>query len=275
MMHKDNVVCAVKVAGKVLRESDGTVSLPFGCEYSILIKNLNSVRAMISVTVDGTVATEGTRLIIAANSSIELERYIRNGNLQSGNRFKFIERSADVEGHRGIGVEDGLIRVEAWKEHVQKFVDIPVPRYYDDPIPVPRPYYPPYPRPRRPWPMRPMAAGRPSLSASLRGGDPRMARSSPTPTQDSARSMRTETVMAAAGITVPGSESQQQFYSSSGFALEPQSVVLVLKLVGQVAGMPVEQPVTVDRKPECQTCGKVNKGDAQFCSRCGTALVLV
>jgi len=37
----------------------------------------------------------------------------------------------------------------------------------------------------------------------------------------------------------------------------------------------VETPITVDRKPECVTCGKVNKAVNKFCSECGTALVLI
>ena len=82
MMYNDKVVAAIKVNGQVLRESGDTVILPFGCEYSILAKNLNSVRAQISVSVDGQDATEGTRLIIAPNGSVELERFIRAGNLR-------------------------------------------------------------------------------------------------------------------------------------------------------------------------------------------------
>jgi hypothetical protein len=77
------------------------------------------------------------------------------------------------------------------------------------------------------------------------------------------------------GITVPGSQSQQQFYSAAGFALEPQSVVIVLRLRGEIGGKVVAAPVTVHSKPTCQTCGKVNRPTEQFCGRCGTALLIV
>src|SRR6185503_8982520 len=102
----------------ILRESDSSVSLPFGCEYSILVKNLNSVRAQIAVSIDGKDAVG--RMVIAPNSSIELERFVQNGNLEAGNRFRFIERTAGIEKHRGIGADDGLIRIEGWREKVTR-----------------------------------------------------------------------------------------------------------------------------------------------------------
>ena len=99
---QDKIVTAIKVGGKVLRENGDTVTLPFGGEYSILVKNLNSVRTQVTISVDGTDAAG--KLVIGPNSSMELERFIRNGNLATGNRFKFIERTAEVEAHRGIKV---------------------------------------------------------------------------------------------------------------------------------------------------------------------------
>ena len=230
---QDKIVTAIKVGGKVLRENGDTVTLPFGSEYSILVKNLNSVRTQVTISVDGTDAAG--KLVIGPNSSLELERFIRNGNLETGNRFKFIERTAEVEAHRGITVDDGLIRVEAWREQVT------VPRYRDEILS----------RPRASVDLQAFAALDASFSAPM------------------------DFAFGAAGITVPGSASQQRFIAVSGFPLEKQSTVIVLRLRGEVAGQRVEQPVTVDRKPECSTCGKTNAALSQFCSQCGTALVLI
>jgi hypothetical protein len=118
MMYSQKLVACVKVDGKILRESGDSVTIPFGSEYSVLIKNLNSVRVQVKVSVDGQDATEGTWLIVQPNASIELERFIRNGNLSRGNRFKFIERTGKIEQHRGIGSDDGLIRIEYKTEKV-------------------------------------------------------------------------------------------------------------------------------------------------------------
>lgn len=59
-MYHQKLVCCVKVGGKVLRESGDSVNIPFGSEYSILLKNLNSVRIQAKVFIDGQDATEGT-----------------------------------------------------------------------------------------------------------------------------------------------------------------------------------------------------------------------
>jgi rRNA maturation endonuclease Nob1 len=83
--------------------------------------------------------------------------------------------------------------------------------------------------------------------------------------------MHTDHVMdsAAPGITVAGSESRQQFHSVADFPVEQQSVVIVLRLMGAIAGTPVSQPVTVGTKLNCSTCGRVSKSDQRFCGVCG------
>ncbi len=269
MMHADNLVAAIKVNGQVLRESNGEVCLPFGCEYSILIKNLNSVRVQVSVSVDG-VSASGENIIILPNSDLELERFIRDGNLQSGNRLKFIERTANIEAHRGVKVDDGIVRVEGWRERL-----IPPPAY------VP-PYYTPYPPTYR-GPLRGGNATygalgprpRPHLSAkSASSGGPRP--SHPTSRgRSEERGNMTRGSMGNPGITVPGSESGQRFYSAMGFPMESQSSVLVLHLRGQVGAAIVTEPLTVDFSPICSTCGKTNRQKNKFCFDCGTALQLI
>src|ERR1700676_3599318 len=101
MVYSPNkVVACIKVDGKVLREDGNVVTLPFGSEYHIFIKNLNPTRIKVRVSVDGTDATEGTWLVVEPISDLELERFIRSANMDRGNRFKFIERTSDIEEHR-------------------------------------------------------------------------------------------------------------------------------------------------------------------------------
>jgi hypothetical protein len=270
MTFKENFVVVVKCGGKVLREIDSTVTLPFGSEYSILIKNLNSVRAQVKVSVDGIDATESTHLVIAPNSDIELERFIRNGNLLAGNRFKFIERTDQIETHRGAKVDDGLIRVEAWAERVQPVLDVPIIRYYERPIP----YWhgqPPViqfiPVQQWPWDTQPWCNNTASYGAHTgNSGKTGVLRSAnfnvgAQISQDSCD----------AGITVPGSESSQTFHTVSGFPLEFQSRVIVLRLRGQVGRVLAAKAVTVKYKPKCTVCGHVNKSRSKFCGNCGAA----
>ena len=118
MMYESKLAVALKSAGKVLREFKDTVYVPFGSEYSIFVKNMNSVRALVSVSIDGEDVGDGTQFIVDANDSVDIERFIKDGNFNKGNRLKFIERNEAVEDHRGIGVEDGLVRVEFQFERI-------------------------------------------------------------------------------------------------------------------------------------------------------------
>lgn len=115
MMHKKNLVAAIRVNEKVLRESNDRVELPFGSEYSILLKNLDTVRQQVQIQIDGK-ETSGW-IVLNPGEKQNLERFPRN-NLSEGNRFKFIERTEAIETHRGIGAEDGLIRIEFKREIV-------------------------------------------------------------------------------------------------------------------------------------------------------------
>ena len=289
MMYSNRFIASLKVGGKILRENSGAVSLPFGSEYEILLKNLNSRRAMCKVTVDGVDATEGTKLILPANGSLSLERFIKNGNLKAGNRFKFIERTNQIENHRGIKENDGLIRVEFWAE--KEVVEQPIVRnkYYDNWVPVDRPYWPYHPH----W-----YYGQPTiycnsnltgnigsaqtttsgLAGSVSGGlgdaqGGKFLRSALGSVGSSQiMAMNCSAPVNDTGITVAGSKSNQEFQSSWGFETESNSQVIVLQLRGVVGDAPVQKAVTVDFKPTCPTCGKVNKISHQFCSGCGTNL---
>jgi hypothetical protein len=271
----NKVVACLKVDGKILREDKNVVTLPFGSEYNIFIKNLNATRIKVKVTVDGTDATEGTWLVVDPNSDLNLERFIRAGNMDKGNRFKFIERTAEIEEHRGIKADDGLIRIE-YQVEKPKPVVIEVEEHHHHHDHWERPY----PRPWRgsPWTLskstdsrsrRPSASGSaqrkslggPVSSSSVRGmgyGDQ---------TMDSLSLNDT-------GITVPGSESNQKFHWTEGFETGP-SEVIVLQLRGVLAGKMATKAVTVETKLHCITCGKSSKSSEKFCGQCGTALQII
>jgi hypothetical protein len=111
-MFKNKFIVCIKVNGKILRDIKDIVKLPFGTEFTILLKNLNIVRAQVSVFVDGISVTENVYLVIEPNTEFELTRFIKNGNLKQGNAFRFIEMTEGIEKHRGVKTEDGLVRVE-------------------------------------------------------------------------------------------------------------------------------------------------------------------
>jgi len=259
MMYKNKLAIALKSAGKVLREFKDEVYVPFGSEYSIFIKNLNSVRALVTVSVDGEDVGEGTKFVIDANDSIDLERFIKNGNYEAGNRFKFIERTDAIEDHRGIGIEDGLVRVEF---QFEKPVTV---NYYNN-------YNPPY---NDYW----HNSGGGFLRGSCTGD---VGRGQVTYTSNTTLSSNTASVNVSNnnindnGITVPGSISDQKFVNAGWFPVETETHVVVLKILGETKdNVQVKRPVTVRAKPTCETCGTKNRATAKFCVECGTSLQIV
>lgn len=272
MMYKNQFVAAIKAGGKVLREVGDTVYLPFGCEYSILLKNLNTVRAEVKISIDDEDVLGGNTIVVGPNSDVEIERFLKD--LDKGNRFKFIERSASVEQHRGVGAGDGLIRIE-WQ------FERPIPR---------TPFFN-----NQPWIVASggtSASGLYNINGALRGVDYSAGESTRSmaayatnatlqdmgiSAQAAHDGMATMDWMPAndVGITVPGSLSNQKFTTVASFPLEDQKHVVVLQLKGETKDNKITAPVTVKAKPKCVTCGKVNKATSKFCSNCGTSLEIV
>jgi hypothetical protein len=252
MMYNQKLVASIKANRKVLREFKDTVYIPFASEYSILIKNLNTVRAVVNVFIDGEDQTPGG-LVLNAGQEVDLERSIKNGNLTEGNRFKFIERTGAVEQHRGIKLEDGIVRIEYQFERPPISVNT-MPAYQWNSV------------------LRGIQAG--SITASGSSGFPNSATYSST-----SASLNSVNVSAQsfndAGITVAGSKSTQSFTTTHVGALEAEKHSIVLKLLGETPdNKPVYEAVTVKAKPKCTTCGKQNKATAKFCTECGTHLTI-
>jgi len=240
MMYESKLAAAIKVSGKVLREFKDTVHIPFGSEYTVLLKNLNTTRAVVNVFIDGENAVPGG-LVVDPGREIDLERWIKNGNLSEGNRFKFIERTGSVEQHRGIGIEDGLVRIEFQFEQ------------------PPRPIT---------WNTSNINSVYPQ-GGILRGFDnAHYGVTCSSATYDATSVNSSHSLLNDVGITVPGSHSTQKFSTAYVGALESTKHSMVFKLLGGT--MP--KPITVKHKPKCVTCGKQNKATAKFCIECGTAL---
>jgi hypothetical protein len=274
MMYNQKFVTCIKSSGKILRENKENVFIPFGKEYTILLKNLNSVRAQVRISIDGTDATEGVSLVIQPNSELELKRFIKNGNMDEGNGFKFIEKTTVIEQHRGSKIDDGLIRIEFQFE--KPYVYNPGILYNNN----------------NHW----YGGGSPTIGGGyLRGVctnssnaayteaysatasmDSVVASAAPATATSEIQSVNNVSVQNEAGITVPGSKTEQKFVQAAWFQLEVEKHVMILHLLGETeSGKKVEQAVTVKSKPKCSTCGKLNKANAKFCSGCGTALEII
>jgi hypothetical protein len=289
MMYQSKLVASLKANGKILREFKDTVYIPFGSEYSFLLKNLHTQRAVVNIFIDGDNIVEGG-LVLDPGREVDLERYVKNGNLSAGNKFKFIERTAAIEnGPRGVKLEDGLIRIEFQYEQPR-----PVFNINNNFL-----HYPPGVRgmtSEYPGVIDKFSAGSPgtwiqasgatystNVGGAMRGvdfsnGESVKATAAAAINKVAPDAMEMHDGMATCdwndvGITVPGSRSDQKFSHVTMGAMETEKHSMVIKLLGETPdNKPVLQPVTVERKPECVTCGKKNKAHAKFCVECGTAL---
>lgn len=261
MMYNNSLAVAIKVGGKILREFKDTVYIPYGCEYEVLIKNLNTKRVLVHMTIDGKEMLDDG-LVIDPGKEVTLERSINNGNLNTGNRFKFIERSADIEAHRGIGIEDGLIVFN------YQFEEYYYGGLYSGINGMWNTVYGPNPAPLYNSTLR---------SSGIMGIASTAAQNSVVTSQGMASSTLSGTVPTSdVGITVPGSISNQQFSTVKSFTLEATKHSMVLKILGETAeNKVIREPVTVKQKPKCSSCGRNNKHNAKFCSNCGTSLIII
>ncbi len=269
MTYKDQFVAEVKVNGKILRVKDESVYLPFGSEYSILLKNLNSRRASITISIDSEDVLDGQSLILEANSSTEVEGFLR-GNVAK-NRFKFIHKTEKIQEHRGDKADDGMIRIEfAYekvipKPEIRKVIEeVHHNHYYHNSVKFD--YY----CPNTDWTVQHFS--------TLYNGGPRDISSDETMcgstvTMDSLGVQLYSAPLDEEGITVKGSEITQQYqYSSIGELEQSEVIVIRLKGISPQTQTRVHHAVTVKTKLECSSCGTKSKSLFKFCPECGTYL---
>jgi len=249
MVHKDNFIVCVKSDGKILREKDNKVILPFGSEYTILLKNLDSRKSVVSIDIDGKDVIGGNRIIVNGNDSVELKGKMKNSNVK--NRFKFIKKTEEIIDRRGDRIDDGIIRVEVtFEEVIHKET---VKAYYDWTWPV---YYK-------------------SQSEFQCDSTPDITWMDTTWTNSnivSSCSVNQSNINNDEGITVKGSKVKQKFDHGYTKSLESQSTVFTIRLCGTDEQKIVKKPVFTTDKFYCPTCGKSYKSNKNYCSRCGTKL---
>lgn len=261
-MYQNKFAVALKSAGgQILREFDGDkVYLPFGSEYSVYLKNMHSRRAVAQVSIDGQDIGDGMTFVIPAHGTVDLERFVKNGNLDAGNRFKFIERTDAVAEHRGVDVEDGLVRVTFQLEKEPDYYKMSKSVLQD--------------RPRRRTRSRSFSKGGSDFSFTANASPDTFGTSKglvDTSYDTLGIAPENET-----GVTAPGSFSDQSFTLSDRFPLEAQKTVIVLQILGETEeNREIRRPVTVKTRPRCVSCGTVNRAGAKFCIECGTSLQIV
>lgn len=261
MVYKDNFIAVVKHNGKIMREINGCIKLPFGSEYSILLKNKDSRTAVARIEVDGEDVMSGHKYIIPANSTRELKGFLKGMNAR--NRFRFIKKTKEISRFRGDRLDDGLIRIEFWYEQKQEQPWV----IYNN------------------WPINLCGSYKDSSlgdTSDYSGGQVTYTASyysSPMKCSgdiSSSMSNRVSKPLSNEGITVKGSKTNQQFQYGSVGTLEISSSVIIITLTGETKTadrvVKVRKPITVKTRVQCPTCGKRWRSSMNFCGRCSTAL---
>jgi hypothetical protein len=272
MVYSNNFVVVIKCNGKILREvsNDNDVILPFGAEYSILLKNLDNRRAVAEVFIDGTDVLNGRRLVIDANDDMELKGVLINGAVK--NAFKFIQKTKKIQDHRGDKVDDGFIRVKYGFERILESTTTWTTTHYPT---VYRSFHS----------STDVKYG--SSMGSNNGGQARGISNEPTAkaivesnvTMDSCSPNVSATVIdnsfipqAEEGITVPGSELKQDFNTTHVGTIEDHGIIIIRLKGTDKIDEPVKTPIFVSTKLECPTCGTKSHYGTNYCPECGTNL---
>jgi len=275
-VYREKFVFVVKSQGRILREKEGGVELPFSSEYSLLLKNLESRRALVSVEIDG--KSIGKQLIVEPNSEIEVERFLED--LNTGNKFRFIQKTKEVVEHRGDRIDDGIIRVEVWfeKQVITQDIHHNYIYHYDFTCPWCHCYPCRCWHWRRPFvPITPFATPWFGTITSGVGSVPLGNVTCSNSVSENCTLTSSQNVVAEPskdeGITVKGDISNQGFRYGSMGAVESFSTILTLKLRGYKDDkVLVSKPLTVKDKLDCSSCGKVSSSNQKFCGSCGTFL---
>jgi hypothetical protein len=263
MVYSNQFVASVKVGGRILREHDKDhVYLPFGSEYSILLKNMQNRKAAITVKIDGNDVLDGHQLIIDAKRTMELERFIVNGNLNSGPRFKFIEKTEQISEHRGDRIDDGIIEIDYQFE-----VEPPVIKHL--PIKEIHHYH------HQSWPTYGSSFTYGNTTRGVSDNSARSVFSSQVSGQSVSGGQESNVVadsLSDDGITVQGADCTQQFHVGYIGPLEATRHAICLKLHGTRDKAVINKPLTVQSKIRCDVCGTQNTSRVKFCGNCGNNL---
>jgi expansin (peptidoglycan-binding protein) len=268
------MVVNVKINDRTVEEKDGKVVIPFNSEYSLLLKNRNDRKAVARVYIDGDEVTEKGRLIIDANSSVNLERYI--DDVERGRRFKFVPLSNNKVSDKGNS-EKGCIEVRF--QLVKPVVNNVI--VHEEHIYHHRPH----------WPIRyngpfyvdydyPLFGGTVfcnSVSKGLSSGTlntsgnsnftsfaTSIAGAGEIKTHDDAF-IQDNHLVEEKGATIKGSNSSQKFSFAYIGELESNEIVIRFQLVGTTDSNIISKYC----KKHCPSCGKAYGVNDAFCSVCG------
>ena len=261
-MYHNKLVATLKSKGQILREDNGCFKLPFGTEYTVFLKNMDSRKAVVSINIDGDDVLDNKKLIVDANETLELEGFMR-GTIAE-NKFKFIQRTKNIENHRGIHADDGLIRIEFTFEKLEPITQEIIYTY-------PYRYWTVTSSPSDPIPMWH------DNGITWYYDDKTSGLSQTISCSNNVSSYNVNTVQDSStfdeGITTKGVPINQNFNRGYTRELEDQSHTIILRLIGyNEKGLEVKSPIFTRERLNCEICGYKNTSSNKYCAECGTYL---
>ena len=238
MVYSKKFIAVIKHKGKILREfSNNTVKLPFGSDYSILLKNKEVCKALVNIMIDGRDVLDGNSLILEPNTSMELKGFIKNFTVK--NKFRFINKTKEISSYRGDFIEDGLIEIK------YRFEQQPSHTLWSTVD---------YTYPRTTWNSRDTILGHNYCSSKS----------------------LSNCSLDTSGITVKGELTDQEFATGSIGEIEAASHCIIIQLKGEfvskIKRKRITKPITVKTKIKCPTCGRRWKSHLKYCGNCSTYL---
>jgi hypothetical protein len=251
-----------------MRVKNDFVTLPFGSEYSLLLKNLNTRRAEVTINIDGQDVLDGNSLVVDANTTLELEGFMKG--MKAKNKFKFIKKTEEISNHRGDRIDDGIIRVEFAYE---KSEPVRIRQIINE-------HHHHYHHHEHNDPWRSIRYGGNTADPlvgtvySYNSSNNLASSGSPEGLAEDFASFKQQltTPVDEMGITVKGSEVNQDFQYVSMGDTDPSEVIIIHLKGTDSQGQVVQKPITVKTRLTCSSCGKKSKSSFKFCPNCGTFL---
>ena len=281
MVYQNQYALAIIQDGKIVPESNGGVTLPYGSEYKIRLKNESRQKSIADIYIDGAIAVKG--IIVDEDGTVDVERYIRPGVdlFSSGARFKLARLGNPGVADAGDD-QNGLIDVRFYKEK-QKLPQPVVTHITTWPQQIVNTWHPPYnvTCQQGQTPMDPGVFQSTCDFLATHGGNKigkthdgsaacdgvmyEKERSKVLSTSPIRSGIHTKSARTADGpaATVKGSQSSQRVENVYMEVATDKFDTLSLKLFG------VTKITRIDVCP----CGHKRRNTEWFCPKCGTKLV--
>lgn len=277
-MYSNKLVACIKVDGKVLREKGDEVYLPFGSEYTLYFKNEHSRKVQINVAIDGQDILFGKTLLLDAYDTMDLKGFVKDKDGADNRAFRFITKTQEISDFRGDRAEDGLVKITYQFEKEINSFERPTLRGPSYPFDIYTNGSVRY-GDAQPWSKGGLSMSNAVYSDTSSGNISSMnincsASASGSTMHTTSLTSRSMVTSNDPGITVEGKATNQAFKIGHIGILEDKIHSMIFQLKGLTSEEQIDEPITIETKKQCTSCGKKFKSTFEYCPFDGTFLRL-